>query len=210
LKDKENVINLEPPFILAPNHRSLIDGLVIYGLLPFRIIQKCFILSLPEYFDTFPLSLIRKIGRIILTGTQDTAIKSLQYSYQVLASEGVLCAFPEGGRSLDETIKQPKRGIGYVAKQSGAPLVPLFIEGTQALYSRKNPGFHRTSIAVKVFPPIYPDGDIEHVLSRWRRVLQDFMEQQGEDHGENRGSKGPLEGGCKPRDKEKGIVTYVG
>ncbi|MGA1874634.1 MAG: AMP-binding protein [bacterium] len=210
LQGKEHMINLEPPFILAPNHRSLLDGLVIYGLLPFRIIQKCFFLSLPEYFDTFPLSPIRKVGRIILTGTQDTALKSLQYSYQVLASERVLCAFPEGGRSLEGTIEQPKRGIGYVAKQSGAPLVPLFIGGTEALYSRKNPGFHRTSITVKVFPPIYPDGDIEHFLSQWRRVLHNSMGQKGEDHGENRGQKDRWKGERKPGDKEKGRVTYVG
>lgn len=174
LAGKENLRDLEPPFIIAPNHVSFIDALVLYGLLPFRIINQSFFISIPLYFGVFPLSLIRKIGRIILTGSWDTAVRSLQYSYQVLKEKKIMCVFPEGSRSIDGNIKTPKKGIGYVAQKSNAFFVPTYIEGSNALYSRKNPGFHRARIMVHIFPPIYPEGGVDDLLHRWQALLQDF------------------------------------
>jgi len=178
LEGKEHLDMISPPYIIAPNHFSYIDGLIVYGLLPFRIINECFFLSLPKYFNSFPLSLIRKIGRIILTGTQDTAVKSLQYSYQVLKSGKIMCIFPEGGRSLDGNIKQPKRGVGVIAEQSEAFLVPIYISGSQALYSRKSPGFHRSAIKMNVLYPLYPQGTGEDFLLAWQKELQEYHERK--------------------------------
>lgn len=178
LEGKENLDDIKPPFIIAPNHISYLDSLVIYGLFPFRIINNCFFISIPEYFGIFPLSLIRKIGRIIITGTWDTAVKSLQYSYQVLKSRKIMCVFPEGSRSLEGNIEKPKKGIGYVAKQSGAFLLPVYIDGSEALLSRKNPGVHRAIIKACIFPPIYTEGAVEDFLSKWQKKLQNYHEQK--------------------------------
>lgn len=178
MEGAENLKDLNPPFIIAPNHVSYLDALVIYGLFPFKIINNCFFISIPQYFSAFPLSIIRKIGRIILTGTWDTSVISLQYSYQVLKSGKTLCVFPEGGRSIDGNIEEPKKGIGYVAKQSGASLLPVYIDGSDALLSRKNPGLHRTHIRVGIFPPILPEGDVEDFLSLWRKKLQTCHDQK--------------------------------
>ncbi|MBN1930425.1 MAG: AMP-binding protein [Desulfobacterales bacterium] len=177
LEGKKYLYDTPKPFIIAPNHNSLIDGLIIYGLFPFQIINRCFFLSLPMYFETFPLSLVQKIGRIILTGTQDTALKSLQYSYQVLSQKEIICVFPEGQRSVDGSIADPKKGIGYVAQLSQAPLIPVYISGTQALYSRKNPGFHKARIKAYIFPSIKTKANMEKFLHCWRKKMQDCHEQ---------------------------------
>jgi 1-acyl-sn-glycerol-3-phosphate acyltransferase len=178
MEGKENLKDLHPPFIIAPNHISYLDALVIYALFPFKIINNCFFISIPQYFGTFPLSIIRKIGRIILTGTWDTAVISLQYSYQVLKSGKIMCVFPEGGRSIHGNIENPKKGIGYVAKQSGAFLLPVYIDGSEALLSRKNPGLHRAYIRACISTPVYPVGAIEDFLSKWQKKLQDYHEQK--------------------------------
>jgi len=178
LEGKEYLDSISPPYIIAPNHLSYIDGLIVYGLLPFRIINECFFLSFPQYFSVFPLSLIRNIGRIILTGTQDTAVKSLQYSYQVLKSGKIMCIFPEGGRSLDWNIKQPKRGVGFIAKQSEAFLVPIYISGSQALYSRKSPGFHRSTIKMNILYPLHPQASGDDLLLTWQKELQEYHERK--------------------------------
>lgn len=174
VEGKENMEMLPFPYIIAPNHVSFIDGLLIGTLFPFKIINQCYFVSIPKYFSTFPLSLIRKPFRVILTGTQDTAVRSLQYFYQALASKKIMCVFPEGGRSISGNIEGPKRGIGYVAKYTNAPLVPVYIQGSKALYSRENPGFHKTTITVKIFPPIFSEGPVEDFLSSWQKVLQNY------------------------------------
>jgi len=172
LEGRETLKALKPPFIIAPNHNSYIDALVIYGLFPFEIINNCLFISLPLYFNKFPLSLFQRIGRIILTGTYDTTVTSLKYSYQALKSKKVLCVFPEGKRSLDGNIEEPKEGFGQIARLASACLLPVCIEGTQALYSRRNPGFHLAPLKVRIFPPIHTNEVTSQFLSKWKRVLQ--------------------------------------
>ncbi|MGA1794780.1 MAG: AMP-binding protein [bacterium] len=172
LHGKEHLEALNPPFVIAPNHASLIDSLVIYGLFPFGIINRCFFVSIPLYFGIFPLSLLRRIGRVILTGTWDTAVRSLQYAYQVLRTGGIMCVFPEGARSIDGTIQKPKRGMGNVAKKAGAPFLPVYIDGSMALLSRKNPGFRRACLNAHILPPLFPEGPVDDFLDRWQKELQ--------------------------------------
>lgn len=178
LQGLEQLRNAPPPFIIAPNHNSYIDGIVIYALLPFSIINRCFFVSLVQVFGRLPLSLAQKIGRIILTGTHDTAIRSLQYSHQILGHGGIMCVFPEGQRSVDGAVAQPKKGIGYAAQSSGAALLPVCIEGTQALLSRKNPGLHRANITVTILPPIAPEGGLEDFLGAWKKQVQDYYDKK--------------------------------
>jgi len=178
LHGEEYLEGIEPPLIIAPNHVSFIDSLVIYGLFPFRIINRCFFISIPQYFGLFPLSLLRRTGRIVLTGTWDTSVKSLQYAYQVLRSGGIMCVFPEGARSIDGTIQMPKKGMGYVAKKVSAPFLPVYIHGSLALFSRKNPGFRRTRISARILPPLYPVGAVDDFLVQWRNGLQHCQDMQ--------------------------------
>ena len=89
-----------------------------------------------------------------------------------------LSVLPEGGRSLDGNIKQPKRGVGVIAKESEAFLVPIYISGSQALYSRKSPGFHRSAIKMNVLYPLYPQGTGEDFLLAWQKELQEYHERK--------------------------------
>ncbi len=179
LEGRQYLGTAHPPFIIAPNHNSYIDGLVIYGLFPFTIINNCFFISLNQIFGRFPFSLVQKIGRIILTGTHDTAIASLQYSCQVLQSGKPMCVFPEGMRTVDGNIAEPKKGIGAAAKRAGADFLPVYIAGTRALLSRKNPGLHRTRITARIFPPLSTSGPVDEFLGRWQKELQDYHDREG-------------------------------
>jgi 1-acyl-sn-glycerol-3-phosphate acyltransferase len=102
----------------------------------------------------------------------------MQYAYQILQAGGVMCVFPEGQRSVDGTIAEPKKGIGLVAQRSSASLLPVCIEGTQALFSRKNPGLHRARITVTMLPPIAPEGGLEDFLGAWKKAVQDYYDRK--------------------------------
>lgn len=175
VEGKEVLKDLPPPFIIAPNHRSFIDGLIIYSFFPFRTINQCFVLGLPQFFEKFPFSLIQRVGRVVLTGTQNTSVLSLQYAHEILRSGNPMCVFPEGKRSLDIDVEQPKRGIGHVANITGAAFLPVYLSGTEKLFSRKAPGFHFAKLEMHILQPIYPNrsnGDVSAFMKKWQDVLQ--------------------------------------
>ena len=160
------------PFILAANHTSYFDAFVTYGMLPYRVAGRMFSLSLPQIFGRFPLSLIRKPTRVILTGTHDTTVRSIQYCAKVLQAGQPICIFPEGKRSADGLVDRPKRGVGMLSHECRAPIVPVYISGANDLLSRSNPGFRIADIRVQICPPIDPSQPGERILEEWFAALK--------------------------------------
>ncbi|MFH1708956.1 MAG: MFS transporter [Planctomycetota bacterium] len=161
------------PFIIAPNHQSYFDAVLIYGMLPWRVTRRMYSISLPEIFGRFPLSLVRKPGRVILTGTHETMIESLRYSREVLEMGEPMVVFPEGKRSVDGRVDRPKPGIFMLAGECRAPIVPVHLTGLMALLSRPNPGFRFTPVAAEVLDPIpVAAGDPRPAMDAWHRSMQ--------------------------------------
>jgi 1-acyl-sn-glycerol-3-phosphate acyltransferase len=71
-----------------------------------------------------------------------------------------LCYFPEGLRSSTGEIGEFKKGFGILAKETGAKLVPVAIEGTHEAWAStaKYPRHHR--IRVRFGKPLLPE-DLE-------------------------------------------------
>jgi len=162
----------EGSFILAPNHVSYIDGLAIYAILPYRVTRKIFFVGIGDVFDHFPFSWLCYPGRIISTGRMGSTTQSLHYCLEVLKKGYLLCLFPEGKRSIDKKVDNPKPGAAIVAFGSNAPVVPLHIRGTGPLFSRMNPGFHLSRIELEILPPIAPEGTKEQLLTRWYELMR--------------------------------------
>ena len=160
------------PFIVGPNHTSYADAIVMHAALPYGVSRRMFSLSLPQIFGSFPLSLIRRSARVILTGTHDTTSRSMQYCAKVLQAGFPLCIFPEGKRSADGTVDAPKRGVGMLAHMHRAPIVPVYIVGANDLLSRSNPGVCLTTIRVQFLPAIDPSQPAEGILEEWIELMR--------------------------------------
>ncbi|MHC5034975.1 MAG: lysophospholipid acyltransferase family protein, partial [Planctomycetota bacterium] len=64
------------------------------------------------------------------------APSSLGMMLQAL-EEGRLCGiFPEGGRTFDGLLREPKPGVALLALRSGAPVIPVTIEGAYRAWPR--------------------------------------------------------------------------
>jgi len=98
--------------------------------------------------------------------------QSLHYCLEVLKKGYLLCLFPEGKRSIDKKVDNPKPGAAIVAFDGNAPVVPLHIRGTGRLFSRMNPGFHLSRIELEILPPIEPEGTKEQLLTRWYELMR--------------------------------------
>lgn len=165
-------------FIIAGNHVSYCDALIIYGMMPYRVTRGMYSMSIPEIFEQFPLNLIRSLMRVIMTGTHDTMIKSMQYSYQVLKGGSPMCIFPEGKRSVDGKLDIAKPGVFHLSKECNAPLVPVYLSGVNNVYSRKNPGFHLTKFTAEVLPPIKVTENIQEMIDAWYDSLKPLNEKE--------------------------------
>ena len=169
----EQNIPEDGPFIVAANHTSYFDAVIVYCSLPRRVACRMYPLSLPKFFRRFPLSAMRRPGRIILTGTHDTTVRSMQYCAKVLERGEPLCIFPEGKRSADGLVDRPKRGVGILSHERGAALLPLYITGANNVMSRMHPGIRLAKLTLEILPPIDASLSGDDALERWFDLMRE-------------------------------------
>lgn len=117
------------PTIIACNHVSNWDPILV-GL---GCRREVHFLAKEELFRNPVLRrLIRAYNALPLKrGAVDR--RALRAATSVLNSGGALVMFPEGTRSRNGTIGDGKPGVGYLACACGAPVVPAYVTGSQAL-----------------------------------------------------------------------------
>lgn len=117
-----------PPVILAPNHPSLIDALLILTRHPnIACVMKA------ELLDNVFLGAGSRLARYIPSDQPRQMIKD---AVADLREGGVLLLFPEGTRSTREPLNPLKASIGIIAKHAGVPVQVAIIE-TDSPYLRK-------------------------------------------------------------------------
>lgn len=112
------------PVLLAGNHSGFLDGPIVLIVLPR---PSAFLVKSELYSGGFRriLEFARQIP--IRRGTPDRT--ALRQGLAVLRAGGVLGVFPEGTRGSG-SLESIQHGIGYLALQAGAPIVPVVCLGT--------------------------------------------------------------------------------
>jgi 1-acyl-sn-glycerol-3-phosphate acyltransferase len=116
--------------IVAPNHKSFWDSFFI-GVCVRRHLR---FMGKTELFEGPWGRLLVKLGAFpVRRGQADE--DALETAREILRQGGLLALFPEGTRVRDpERLGHPRRGAGRLALDSGAPIVPCAITGTDNLF----------------------------------------------------------------------------
>lgn len=130
----ENIKGIEGHMLYA-NHTSYFDGLVIGSSFPGFPRLDMFFIGFRPYFNVVIIRNLIKIGRIIPVDFSSHLTEALRSCYYVLQKGRNLCIFPEGMRTNGE-IKEFKKGFAILAKESGAKLVPVLLEGAYEAWPR--------------------------------------------------------------------------
>jgi len=148
--------------LICPNHQSLIDPILIYGLLPGEMLERTLFTGFGGYFSKAPLSWIVHPMRIILTGTGRTSAESIRLATEGLNRGYSVCIFPEGERTSSGSIMKPRIGAGLLSVETDTPIIPIYIDGATKTLSPINPGLSFPKVSVTVMNPIEPaKGDKE-------------------------------------------------
>lgn len=130
----EGTDNIPPagPFILAANHVSFIDPLVLGATCP----RAVHYIMLKEYYDKPVIGwLSRKAGSFPVDPEGPTA-GALRNALRILQEGKVLGIFPEGGRSMADAPLPAKEGVALLSVKGGFPLVPAAILGADRALPR--------------------------------------------------------------------------
>jgi glycerol-3-phosphate dehydrogenase (NAD(P)+) len=120
-------IPAEGPVIIAANHRSFLDPFVIgtmarrplYYVAKKELFVKGWMAWILNALGAFPVD--RGVG-------DDEMIETAK---AILARGDIVLIFPEGTRTRPGSLGKPKRGAGRLALETGAPVVPIAVIGTE-------------------------------------------------------------------------------
>jgi long-chain acyl-CoA synthetase len=149
------------PYIIAPNHLSLVDAPAVTASVGWGIGSQMFFLGTTDFFGGPMTSRAAKLLQVIPVDMDARLYGALQLSAFVLRKGKILCVFPEGGRSRDGSIKEFKKGVGIIARELNIPIVPAAINGTYQMMASGKSFPRPVKVTVSFGKPIYP-GDMDY------------------------------------------------
>lgn len=114
------------PLILAPNHFSNLDHFFLAMFLR-RQVQ---FMAKSQLFK-FPIDSIMNRGGTFPVRRGQHDVEAFKTAYAVLDRGGMVAMYAEGGRSRTKRLGKPKSGLGRLALESGVPVVPVAIHGSE-------------------------------------------------------------------------------
>ena len=124
------------PFIVAPNHLSFLDSVIVQALMP----RPVAFFAKAEYFTTGGFkgkamkSFFEAVGSIpVERGEQAASVQALKTLLDILEAGKGIGIYPEGTRSRDGILYRGRTGVGWLALTTGAPVIPVGLIGTETL-----------------------------------------------------------------------------
>ena len=149
------------PVILAPNHRAYMDPpyLSMVTKRQLRMMAKEELFAYPVLgpliaaLDAFPVK----------RGAADRG--AIRHAMDELKAGHVLGIFPEGKRAHPGTLEPAEKGFALIARQTGVPIVPIALEGTDRVHPMHAKRLFRARVTATIGKPMtaaqmleaYPD-----------------------------------------------------
>jgi 1-acyl-sn-glycerol-3-phosphate acyltransferase len=126
----------EGPLILAANHISNADGVLVGGWLTPALGRRIHWLGKREMLEWPVIGALAAHGSVHGVDRGAADVEGFRTAMRVLAEGHVLMVFPEGTRSPTGALQEAKDGLAILALRSGATILPIGIAGTDRFWPR--------------------------------------------------------------------------
>jgi len=157
------------PAILAANHRSFLDSI----LLPLVVPRRITFVAKAGYFDNPKTAwFFRRVGQIpIRREGGSSSERALASAIDVLRAGRLFGIYPEGTRTRDGLLHRGHTGVARLALRTGAPIIPIGLVGTDDVQpvDARFPRLFR-QVTIRFGEPIeadrYANRDADHLAFR--------------------------------------------
>ncbi|MBO0702446.1 MAG: 1-acyl-sn-glycerol-3-phosphate acyltransferase [Candidatus Dormibacteraeota bacterium] len=132
---REWLQHLDRPALIASNHVSHADLQLLLYALPDEVRDRTVVGAAADYWYKRPWR-----GRIVslwlntFPFTRTGGAQGVLHNATMLVKSGWhLVLFPEGTRSVTGELQPFQRGIGHLAQETGAPVIPMYIGGSHRI-----------------------------------------------------------------------------
>lgn len=180
----------EGGFIVASNHLSFFDSLIIQALTP----RDVAFFAKAEYFTTpgvkgkLMKSFFESVGSIpVQRGEQAASVAALDSLVEIIEGGSGIGIYPEGTRSRDGKLYRGRTGVGWLALTTGVPVVPVGLIGTEKLQPAGTKGFRPAKFHIHYGEPLYFDKlGRKHPLPQRRLATDRIVDAIAELSGQER------------------------
>lgn len=170
-------IPAQGPFILAANHQSYLDGLLVLAGLPWDTVGQCYFYAKEDHFRSAMRQRIARHHNIILmerANLKDSILKMAE----VLKQGKNVVIFPEGSRTHDGKVGAFKKTFAILSQELGVPVLPVRISGAFDAMPRGHALVKPCHISVRYLPVVQPshEKDYGEQAEEIRSIIADGRE----------------------------------
>lgn len=174
-KGLENIPS-DGPFILAPNHQSYIDGLLVPGFMDSKTIRNTYFYAKSQHVREGWKQFLASHHNIIIMD-MSTLTDSIQQLGEVLKQGKNLVIFPEGTRTKTGRIGKFKKTFAILSKELGVPVIPVSIRGAYEAMPKGSKSIKKHKISIEYLPALMPEEHegYEEFAERVRSMILDTV-----------------------------------
>jgi len=158
-------------YIFMSNHVSNLDPPILLPLIP----RRTSVMAKKELFDYPILGKTMRLGSLVPVdrGNREAGIAAVRAAAEVIRKGINMTIYVEGHRSFDGKLLPFKKGPFYLAMESGVPVVPVTIVGTQEVMPKRRFSIRPGTVTIIFHEPIEPKdfGSRECLMAKVRAAI---------------------------------------
>lgn len=177
IKRKNGLKNLpkKTGFIIASNHSSYMDHIIISEMIITHYKQKLHFLAKKEHFESLHQRIWHEHVGAIPIDRKTPGKKALKTAISYLKKGRIIGIYPEGTRTLTGKLQKARTGIARLALAAKVPVLPIGLIGTFDILPKGNilPRFKRATI--NIGKPMYFDRYYGKISKKKLRLITNII-----------------------------------